>query len=331
MRSERELALLERANPVDESDLPAPEDTRARLLRDRILTEPVPRNRPRRRALRPALPAAGAAVAAAAVIGALVLVGTPGGGGNVEDAAAAVQQAAAVTAASAERSGTAVVRITQGDELWAAKTIRWNGDDLSLSDGSPGRASASAAARRAACSECTSPAVKTGAEFLLVDGMMYGIDPEDGGWVELGSPESIDPDSGTTPAEYLAATREDVGGATLRRLTDAMTGLATTRLEDGSTVYSGSVAAGLVARESGFKEGESIRVLPFGYVAHGKAADPSARLDAAITVGADGVVRELAVTWPGWTYAVSYSGLGSTSAPEAPENARPLRRAVGNG
>ena len=161
--------------------------------------------------------------------------------------------------------------------------------------------------------------------------MMYGIDPEDGRWVELGSPESIDPDSGTTPAEYLAATREDVGGATLRRLTDAMTGLATAQLEDGSTVYSGSVAAGLVARESGFKEGEAIRVLPFGYVAHGDAADPAAAVDVALTVGADGVVRELAVTWPGWTYAVSYSGLGSTAAPEAPENARPLRRAVGNG
>jgi hypothetical protein len=72
-------------------------------------------------------------------------------------------------------------------------------------------------------------------------------------------------------------------------------------------------------------------VLPFGYVAHGKAKDPSAQLDAAITVGADGVVRELAVTWPGWTYAVSYSGLGSTAAPEAPENARPLPRAAGNG
>ena len=129
MRSERELALLERANPVDESDLPAPEDTRARLLRDRILTEPVPRNRSRRRALRPALPCR-----ISAAVGALVLVGTPGGGADVEDAAAAVQQAAAVTAASAERSGTAVVRITQGDELWAAKTIRWNGDDLSLSD-----------------------------------------------------------------------------------------------------------------------------------------------------------------------------------------------------
>ena len=40
-----------------------------------------------------------------------------------------------------------------------------------------------------------------------------------------------------------------------------MTGLTTRQLGDGSTVYSGTVAAGLIARETGFKEGESIRVL----------------------------------------------------------------------
>jgi hypothetical protein len=80
---------------------------------------------------------------------------------------------------------------------------------------------------------------------------MYGVDPEDGGWVVLGSPDSIDPDSGTTPDEYLAAVREDVDGTTLRRMTDGMSGLTTRQLDDGSTVYGGSVAAGLIARETG--------------------------------------------------------------------------------
>jgi hypothetical protein len=90
---------------------------------------------------------------------------------------------------------------------------------------------------------------------------MYGVDPEDGGWVVLGSPDSVDPDSGTTPDEYLAAVREDIDGTTLRRITDGMTGLTTRQLDDDSTVYSGSVAAGLIARETGSKEGQSIRVL----------------------------------------------------------------------
>jgi hypothetical protein len=70
--------------------------------------------------------------------------------------------------------------------------------------------------------------------------------------------------------------QEDTGGATLRRITDAMTGLTTRQLGDGSTVYSGAVAAGLIARKLGFKEGRSIRVLPFGFVAHDEAADPAA-------------------------------------------------------
>jgi hypothetical protein len=219
-------------------------------------------------------------------------------------------KAVTATAASAERSGTAVVRITHNGELWAGTTVRWNGDDMSLSSATP--------ARRG----------KPGSQMHLVGGMMYGID--DGGWVELGPPESIDPDSGTTPAEYLSAVREDVGGETLRRITRAITGLAARRLEDGSIVYSGSVAAGLIARETGLKGAQPIRVLPFGFVAHDEAADLTSPLEVAVTVAADGVVRQITVDWgtrtSAWTYSVVYTGLGATPAPIAPgDAARPLR------
>jgi hypothetical protein len=139
---------------------------------------------------------------------------------------------------------------------------------------------------------------------------------------------SIDPGSGTTPNEQLAAVREDVGGETLRRLTGAMIGLTTRRLDGGATVYRGQVPAGQIARETGFKEGQSIRVLPFGYVAHDEAADPSNLLDTAVRVGADGVFRQIAVTWGTWTYTVTYSALGSTPAIVAPANAKPLRRVI---
>jgi hypothetical protein len=153
--------------------------------------------------------------------------------------------------------------------------------------------------------------------------MMYGI--EDGAWVELGPPESIDPGSGTTPAEYLAAVREDVGGATLRRITRAVTGLTTRRLADGSIVYSGSVPGRVIARETGFKEGQAIRVLPFGYVAHDEAVDPASPLHITVAVGADDVVRRIAVGWGTWTYTVWYRDLGATAAPIAPADARSLR------
>jgi hypothetical protein len=257
-----------------------------------------------------------AAVAVAAVAAVFLTVGSPGSGPGVESATAAIKKAATVTAAAAERSGTAVVRITHNGELWAEKAVRWNGADIAIGENTAGRPG------------------RPGDELLVVDGTLYGLDPRvDGSWIAMGSPDNIDPDSGTTPAEYLAAVREDVGGATLRRITHGMTGLTATQLDDGSTVYSGTVAAGLIARESGYKEGETIRVFPFGYVAHDEAADPAAPLDAALTVGSDGVVREIAVAWgtsaSDWTYTVTYRDLGTTPAPAAPENARDLLKERG--
>jgi hypothetical protein len=70
-------------------------------------------------------------------------------------------------------------------------------------------------------------------------------------------------------------------------------------------------------------------VLPFGYVAQSEAADPAAVVNVAVTVGPDGIVRDVTVTWgtgaSAWAYKVAYSGLGATSGPVAPANARPLR------
>jgi hypothetical protein len=303
MNTSESIRALRKANPRSREGFAESLETVAEAVRVGIASsDEVPELRGarapgRRRLVHIAVAAVLVAIATAAA--AVLTLGSPGGG-TVEDAVAAVERAATVSAASAERSGTAVVRITQNGEQWAGTTIRWHGSDLALStDRAPGA-------------------------LLVVDGMMYAI--EDGAWVELGPPESIDPGSGTTPAEYLAAVREDVGGATLRRFAKSVGALTTQPLADGSTVYSGQVAAGLIARESGFKEGQAIRVFPFGYVAHGEAANPAALLDVAVTVDADGFVRELAVRWPGWVYSVTYSKLGATPAPVAPANARPLRR-----
>jgi hypothetical protein len=187
--------------------------------------------------------------------------------------------------------------------------VRWNGGDAEITDDSPAGPS-------------------SGLPLLVVDGMMYGHDPCCEGWVELGSPSSIDRGSGTTPTEILAAVREDVGGTTLRRIVGAMTaaGLTTAKQRDGSTLYSGTVPAGRIATRAGFKEGQPIRVFPFGYVAHDAAADPASRLHTTVTVGAEGVIREIAVTWGTWTYTVTYSGLGSTPPLVAPANAKSLRK-----
>ena len=58
------------------------------------------------------------------------------------------------------------------------------------------------------------------------------------------------------------------------------------------------------------------------------ASDPDSLLDASVTVGADGVVREIAIGWgtgaSAWRYSVTYAGLGTTRAIEAPANAKPF-------
>ena len=298
MNTSESFEALRRANPRTRAGFAESVEEAGERVRAQTLAHPEVAVR--RRRLR--VPVAGVALAAAATVAALFAFASSGG----ETATAAVEKAGSVTAVTADRSGTAVVRVTNGGEGWAGSTIRWSGADMSVVR------DVSATSYR-----------KVGDAFRVVSGTFYGLDPE-GGWVDQGSPRNIDPDSGTTPAEYLAAVHDDIGGATLTRVTRAMTGLTTSHLADGSTVYRGHVRSGLVARETGFKEGAVLRVLPFGYVANDEAADPAALLDATVTVGPDGVVRGLVLSWGTWRYTVTYSDLGSTEAPVAPANARSL-------
>ena len=93
-------------------------------MRNQVVSTPVQvgaRIGTRMRRLVPAS-AAAAAVAAAAVAVALLTLGGPGGGTGVDDAAAAVKKAATVTAEAADRSGTAVVRVTRNGEVWGGTT-----------------------------------------------------------------------------------------------------------------------------------------------------------------------------------------------------------------
>jgi hypothetical protein len=317
MTTHESIAALRRANPRRDRDSARSIRTTVEAVGAHVRAEagePLPRETRRLHSKPIGRLSLGAVSLAAAMVALVFVVGRPGSGGGVEDAAAAVRHAAVATAVSAKRSGTAVVRMTRDGELWAGSTVRWNSEDLALRSDTPGRAG------------------KVGGTLLVVDGTMYATDPETGGWAVLGPPESVDPDSGTTPAEYLAAVRRDVGGASLRGITGAMGGLTTEALGDGSTVYRGTVPAGELARESGAKDGERLRVFPSGFVAHGEAADPQSPIDVAVTVGADGLVRQIAARWSegrtAWTYSVAYDGLGTTPAPAAPKNATPLDRAV---
>jgi hypothetical protein len=295
---------LRRANPRAKTGFAESIEAAAETVRAQIATAPpgtAARHRriPRWRLIGVSIAGASASAGAAVILA----LGSPGGGTTVESAYAALAKAAIVTASSAERSGTATVRITHDGESWGATTVRWGERDVAIRrEDRPTRA---------------------GDVMLLVDGTVYGVDHR-GEWLDLGDASNIDPDSGTTPAEYVASVREDVGGDTLGRFTGAMSNLSRTEHDDGSVFYSGTVAAALLARETGFKEGQHIRALPFGYVAHDEAADPDSQLQTTVTTGADGVVREIATRWGTWRYTVTYSELGTTPAPIAPENAKSL-------
>jgi hypothetical protein len=293
MNQTQSLEALQRANPRHRPDFV---EWAAEL---RPVADPTGSRRRRWPVI--GIPAAATLIAAVVT---LVAVGSPVGPLAVPPAEA-MQQAVNASAQAAEDSGTVEVEITQDGELWAAKTVRWNGSDLFVSGGRKG-------------------------DLLVVDGVMYGPDPEVvGGWIELGPPESVDPDSGTTPDEFLMMVEEDTSGATFQRITAEMTDLATSQTEDGSTVYLGQVPAGALARETGMKEGEMLRVLPYGYVAHDAAADPASLIDVSITVGADGTIGEILATWGGgspWSYRLSFSDLGTTAPLERPSSFTPCSR-----
>jgi hypothetical protein len=271
------------------------------LSRGRLLRSPRVRRR------RPVIGIPAAAAVIAMVVAATLVLGSPNGSRQVSPAAA-IEQAVTVSAQAAEQSGTVSIEVTEDGSLWGARTVRWNGPDVSVTNEDPGRVGR--------------------ADLIVVDGTLYGPDPErEGGWLELGSPASIDPDSGTTPDEYLATVRADAGGDTFRRITGAMTDVATSPGDDGSVVYGGTVPARVLAPETGTKDGELIRVLPYGYVAHDDASRPDAPVEVRITVGADEAIQEILATWGGassWSYRLNFSDLGSTPAPTVPDNVRSL-------
>src|SRR6266540_3546867 len=219
MSTSQSLEALRRANPRNKASFNEAVDAAAAAVRLRIATaestgEPRERHlRPRRRLVGVT---AGVALAAAVAVAVFLTVGSSGVTPGVENAAAAIKKAAILTAASAKQSGTATVQMTHDGRLWVHKTVRWNRDDIEITDQSPGGSS-------------------SGLPLLVVNGMMYGHDPDHEGWVQVGPVSSIDPGSGTTPTDVLAAVREDMGGATLRRITGAMRAgaLTATNLPDG--------------------------------------------------------------------------------------------------
>jgi hypothetical protein len=312
------IEALRRANPRGRPGFARAVDAARRVRADVLVhAEPAPvraprRSQPSRRWVLASAAGLGLTAAVAVTAVAFGVRGpTPGadGGSAVLDPAAALRLAAVQTSAAAEQSGRAAVRITKDGQPWAGKTVTWNGDDIAIADDAPTRPG------------------HAGREIRIVDGQVYVPAWDGPGWIKMGSPENFDPDSGTTPLEILAAVREDTAGQTFDRITGGMTDVSTETGADGSVTYSGSVAAGLVALEEGFKEGQTIRVLPYGYVAHDEAANPATPLAVRLTVGPDHLIHNITATWGGgsaWTYTVTFTELGTAPPVVAPTDVRSI-------
>ncbi len=156
------IHALRRANPRNRPGFARSVEAVEEAVHSRLdgFEDPAPETSfARRRLIR--VSSAGAVVAAVAAA-ALVLIGSPGSGPGVESATAAVRKAATMTAASAERSGTARVRITHNGQAWAAGTVRWNGEDVAISQDLRRRG-------------------RAGSELRVVDGVLYGVEPRSAG------------------------------------------------------------------------------------------------------------------------------------------------------
>jgi hypothetical protein len=272
--------------------------------------------RPRRRTL--GLSATALVVVAAGVVAAFMLLG----GGNADLtvtpalAAEAVKKAAVDTSAAAE-SGTIDTVLLIDGEAQVANTVSWNGDDLSL-------------------------VVQNDEQRQLryVDGLYYetygysvGVAPGDkahlGEWIHCtdydnggGGTPGVRANEEANPTQWLAAARTDLAGSGLVALVTGASGYTQSANADGSTTYAGTTTVAAIESQDW-----SLNGLPMASQPSFKVLDTSTPVAMRVTVGAEGLIRELKLDWtldlPGeasvWSYKSTYSELGSAPAIEAPQ------------
>jgi hypothetical protein len=288
-----ELELIERFAPQEGPDEAIRRRAESRLAEaiSRAGQHATARRAGPRRPLRPI--AVVVAVAAAIVISViLVNVLSPAGGGGAQNAYAAVDHAGAATATAARHSGKVVVLVTHSGKAYAGETVRWNNGNASV--------------------KCTG--VGSCGELLFVDRVLFT--KNDGSWTKV--------DKGGLPnymrQRYVSPALQSMSRSTFRRITGGMQHLKIKPGHNGTTIYSGREASGVLTRDP--NTGERIRVLPFGFVAKGAAANPASILSVSLTVGSDGIIQGIDVAWgtgaSAWGYGVTYSNLGRTPPLTAP-------------
>ncbi len=309
MPADQSLRVLRDANPRNR---PGFEQSLVRYdaLRADITATPVTRPgkalRSGRRLRIAGLSAVATAVALAAVlIGVLATASPP-------SAYAAAKKAVAATSAGALRSGTMTLVVTHGSSRWTLYKVRWNGQDIAMSNGQ-------------------GHSIGLNRQLVVAGANIY-LQEADGHWVRYPVKSALHSKFGS--AVQLA--QADAAGGTASAILALARHLHKTAGPDGSTLYTGTIPPDQ-ADSALAPTDDSI----MGVVTRLRSVGRDSRFQ--LVVGRDGLVRRMSETFQNrgpqlnepdkkpvgkgsWTWSVSYSQLGSTppisvpsaSAPAAP-------------
>jgi hypothetical protein len=281
----------------------------------------VRRARPTRRLI--GLSAGATFAVAAAVVAAVLLLG--GGNPNLTPSPALAAEAAkkaAVDTTAAAKSGVIETVLLIDGEAQVMNKISWNGDDLSLLVQNDKQR-----------------------QIRYVDGLYYetygysvpiatGDSSHVDQWIHI---TSFDNDGTGTmagsaieqpaPAEWLTAARTDLAGDGLTELVSSAQGYTRAENTDGSVSYSATTTVAAIQSQDW-----SISGLPMANQPSFKVLDTSTPVAVVVTVGADGLIRELKLDWTldlsgeasVWSYKTAYSQLGTAPAITAPDASRTI-------
>jgi hypothetical protein len=257
------------------------------------------------RSLRFAIPSLAAVAAATAAVLALTL------SASSDPAAAAARRALAATAAAP--SGTMTTTVLHDGVTRTVDASRWNGDDIAFSTG-----------------DDQIPQV------LLIGGGMY-VQSSDGTWLHYASASDVAP----KPLGGLVhLAKDNISSTTPQRILAITTHVQQTTQTDGTTVYTGTIPYSSLSASLDPGNDPVISMIlgaqkrTAGMSGAGSDGAPGSQpsdLQLAMSVGADGLVNRVSVTFQQegtgssatdgtYTWSVTYSQLGSTPPITAPAN-----------
>jgi hypothetical protein len=267
-----------------------------------------------RRSLRIAIPtlAVLAAASAAIVVGLIVSAASP------SSASAAARRALAATAAAP--SGSLTTTVLHAGVTQTVEGARWNGNDLAYS-----------------------PEDGPIPQLLLIGGGMY-VQTSDGSWWHYANAANVGP----KPLGGLAQLAQDtIAGTTPQQILALATGVQTTEQPDGAKVYTGTIPSSSLNPAS-ITGNDAITSMILGAqkrtnmmsgagLSQGDASGGQpGDLQLKMNVGADGLVRQVSVTFQQqgtgssasdgtYTWSVVYSQLGNTAPITPPASSTDLK------